>query len=142
MSGPDRTAQAREAAAWFDAAQEDLRLVRAALDLEPSSYAGATFHCQQAAEKTVKGLLVAAARRVPRTHDLERLSDLCVRDWPDLRSALEPCRPLTQWSTEFRYPRPDAVAEQVPSVAEIERIRVGLQDLLSIARSAVGRARR
>lgn len=106
---------------------------------EPPSHVGATFHAQQAAEKTVKGLLVAAARHVPKTHDLEHLSDQCVEHWPDLRAALDLCRPLTQWGTEFRYPRPDEIAEPVPPVDEIRRIVEGLERFLAAARAAVGR---
>jgi len=139
MSGPDPRKQASEAARWYDAAAEDLRLVQAAIGLEPPSYAGGTFHCQQAAEKIVKGLLVARARRLTRTHDLARLTDQCLKDWPDLRRELELCRPLTQWNIQFRYPRPDETAESPPSIAEIAEVAAELESFLSAARAAAGR---
>jgi HEPN domain-containing protein len=142
MSGRDSRKQAEEAKRWLDAAAEDLRLVDAALGLEPSSYAGATFHCQQAAEKIVKGLLVARARRPTKTHDLQRLADQCAKDWPAFARELDLCRPLTQWNTESRYPRPDEVAELVPPIREIVRVAADLRGFLSAARAAVddGRA--
>ncbi|HZA67030.1 MAG TPA: HEPN domain-containing protein [Geminicoccaceae bacterium] len=139
MSGADPRKQTREAEQWFDAAAEDLRLVQAALGLEPPSYAGGTFHSQQAAEKIVKGLLVARARRLTRTHDLARLTDQCLKDWPDLRRELELCRPLSQWHIQFRYPRPDQIAESPPSIAEIAGIAAELESFLSAARAAAGR---
>ncbi|MGH6899755.1 MAG: HEPN domain-containing protein [Geminicoccaceae bacterium] len=139
MRAPDPRKQTREAERWFEVAAEDLRLVRAALGLKPPSYAGGTFHCQQAAEKIVKGLLVVRARRFTKTHDLARLADQCLRDWPDLRRELERCRPLTQWGIQFRYPRPDEIAECPPSITEIRGIAAELENFLSAARAAVGR---
>jgi HEPN domain-containing protein len=89
----------------------------------------------------VKGLLLARARRPTRTHDLHRLADQCAKDWPAFARELDLCRPLTQWITEFRYPRPDEVAELVPPIAEIRRVAAELQGFLSAARAAVDHGR-
>ena len=50
---------ADEAALWLRKSAEDLRMAQAVLDLDPSIPAGAAFHAQQAAEKSIKGFLVS-----------------------------------------------------------------------------------
>ncbi|HCW51512.1 MAG TPA: DNA-binding protein [Clostridiales bacterium] len=51
---------------WLKAGERDLE---AALALRKSGlFDSAAFHCQQAAEKTLKALVLAVARTVPRTH--------------------------------------------------------------------------
>lgn len=63
-----------DAAAWLQVAETDLDMARMALG---KAYAGqAAFHVQQAVEKTLKGLLVAAGVEPPRTHDLGFLHQL------------------------------------------------------------------
>ena len=63
----------------------------------------AAFHCQQAAEKIIKGLLVAAAISAPRIHDIERLADLAAPLYPALRPLMELMQ-TSAWNTATRYP--------------------------------------
>ncbi len=58
----DRMAVART---WLRTAERDFRLAKTAVDIEPSL---AAFHAQQAAEKSLKALLVALTDDHPRTH--------------------------------------------------------------------------
>lgn len=59
-------------AEWLRRALDDLDAARL-LD-ERRLYALAAFHAQQAAEKALKSVLIAAGRGLARTHDLERLA--------------------------------------------------------------------
>lgn len=61
---------------WLNFAREDLRV--AELALEEEIFNQVCFHCQQSAEKSLKGLLVRQGKTPPRTHsmaDLLRLLD-------------------------------------------------------------------
>jgi HEPN domain-containing protein len=81
-SDPQPAAQWAEARRWFTKASEDLRVADLALRATPAMIEPAACHCQQAAEKLFKGLLVSAAVEVPRTHDLERLAVLIGDTYP------------------------------------------------------------
>lgn len=68
----------------------------------------AAFHVQQALEKTLKALLVAAAQDVRRTHDIDALAALARTHWPDLLPSPFPLATVTQWYVTTRYPNLDA----------------------------------
>ncbi len=60
-------------APWFALADADIAVARwvcASSDATPELFGLACFHAQQAAEKAIKGLLAAADKPTPRTHDL------------------------------------------------------------------------
>lgn len=60
-----------EAALWLAKADEDIRVAGLTLAADPPLVDPAAYHCQQAVEKIIKALLVAAATKVPRSHDIE-----------------------------------------------------------------------
>lgn len=86
---------------------EDRRVAMACLALDPPSLGNAAYHCQQAAEKVLKGLLVEAEIGFRRVHDLDELADAATRCFPDFAADLDACRPFTAWATEYRYPSED-----------------------------------
>ncbi|MBF0323466.1 MAG: HEPN domain-containing protein [Alphaproteobacteria bacterium] len=91
MSDPDPQTlrQWAEAGQWFAKADEDICMAEMALGREPPLIDPAAFHCQQAAEKIIKGLLLTAALKVPRTHDLDTLATLAAPSYPDLAAMME-----------------------------------------------------
>jgi HEPN domain-containing protein len=60
------------AAEWLQRADEDA--LAAGLLHERGLHALSAFHAQQAAEKALKGVLIAQGRGLGRTHDLDRLA--------------------------------------------------------------------
>jgi HEPN domain-containing protein len=63
------------------------------------------FHCQQAAEKYLKGYLVyKGVENVPYTHDLDLLSDMCLDIDERFADIEEACGVLTQYGVQPRYP--------------------------------------
>ncbi|CAA7614609.1 hypothetical protein MCP1_140070 [Candidatus Terasakiella magnetica] len=64
----------------------------------------AAFHCQQAAEKILKGLLISAAAKAPRSHDLEALAKQSAALYPDLAEQVGWFSPVTEWAIVTRYP--------------------------------------
>lgn len=120
MSAIDPSAQRDEAKAWLVKADEDLAAVRACLDARPALSGVAAYHCQQAAEKLIKGLLVLAATPFRKTHDLDELSTAAVPLYSDLESLLAYVRVRTYWGFAFRYPMPTDSESGPPAVDEIE----------------------
>jgi HEPN domain-containing protein len=121
MSGDDASERRREVAGWLAIAREDLRVGRACLSLDPPARGVAAYHCQQAAEKLIKGLLVAASAPFRKTHDLDELADLAVSNYPECQSLLEAIRPLTVWGIAYRYPGTEDIPEPVPDEVELTR---------------------
>ena len=54
----------------------------------------AAYHCQQATEKSMKGLLAAVGIAFRKTHDLDELADLVPTPDPAVRQLLDTVRPL------------------------------------------------
>ena len=96
-------AQWREAQRWLSFAAEDLRVTRLTLN-DPSVLGGTAFHVQQAVEKILKALLVAAAADFRRIHDIEELAEAAHRHWPDIVSSPFPLSRATSWYIDSRYP--------------------------------------
>jgi HEPN domain-containing protein len=119
MSGEDASERRREAAGWLAIAREDLRVGRACLSLDPPARGVAAYHCQQAAENLIKGLLVAASTPFRKTHDLDELADLAVSNYPECHTLLDAIRPLTVWGFAYRYPGTEEISEPVPDEAEL-----------------------
>lgn len=107
MSATDRAAILSEARRWWAVAAEDLRVARACIAMNPPSPGNAAYHCQQAVEKVMKGLLVAAGVGFRKVHDLDELANAATPLYPALATDLDRCRPFTSWATEYRYPPED-----------------------------------
>ncbi|MGA1860146.1 HEPN domain-containing protein [Azospirillum sp. 11R-A] len=127
MNDNDRSASLEEARRWWRVAAEDRRVAQACLAMDPPSLGNAAYHCQQAAEKLMKGLLVSAGLGFRKVHDLDELASVTAPLYPELADDLDHCRPFTSWATEYRYPpedespppSPDAISE---ALAVLERL--------------------
>ena len=63
---------------WLHFAQEDL-IAAKTLSKENVALASVFYHCQQSAEKSLKGYLLFRDYPIKKTHDLEFLCELCLR---------------------------------------------------------------
>ncbi|MDQ2787887.1 MAG: HEPN domain-containing protein [Chloroflexota bacterium] len=91
------------ALSWFAIAQRDLDSARR-LAIGPNSYLDtAIYHCQQAAEKAVKGFLVFHNRDFPKTHDIRKVVALVEAVESRFASWLDATELLTPYATAFRY---------------------------------------
>lgn len=101
----DQSKNNQEAArAWFGKGDSDLRSARALLALDPPESEAVAFHCQQAAEKYLKGLLAYHGDQPPRTHDLSALLDLLISYAQKLEQLRGAAQFLTPFAVEGRYP--------------------------------------
>ncbi|MEI8251613.1 MAG: HEPN domain-containing protein [Synechococcus sp. ELA057] len=92
--------------AWVRQAENDLAMAEFARD--GGFHAQACYHCSQAAEKALKGLLIALGEEPPRSHALERLVDaLTAAGLPVDRLRQLPLKSLSRMTTASRYPDGD-----------------------------------
>lgn len=97
-----------EVRSWLELAALDLEAaVRLAED--PDFARVVVYHCQQAAEKAIKGFLTWHGVRFGRTHDLDVLGSLACPLAPALEPALDRAVELTPYAWLYRYP-PDSPA--------------------------------
>lgn len=94
--------RALDSRAWMEKAPIDLRSARALLDAGIAS--SALFHCQQAAEKSLKAFLTWHGIPFRRVHDLEEIGVLCVSAEPALAVIVKRAEPLTAYAWKLRYP--------------------------------------
>lgn len=89
---------------WLIKAQRDLAAARK-LSAPPDVHLDtAIYHCQQAAEKALKGYLVYRDQRFNRTHDIEVLVGLAQQHEPPFASWLDAADELTTHANAYRYP--------------------------------------
>ena len=129
---------AREAA-WLQKADNDLLAADNNLAASRVPFDAVCFHCQQAAEKSLKGLLVFLGTGAPRTHDLlavlEQIKPLLTSDIEaKVRSA---CIVLNPYAIEIRYPD-EAV---FPTVEDAGEAREAAGVVVQWVRSLIQRTR-
>lgn len=84
---PDKAATVR---GWLNKAANDLRGAHIDLEASPPFIEDALFHCQQAAEKSLKAFLTAHDKPFKKTHDLDELGRLCLELDTTLRDTVQP----------------------------------------------------
>jgi HEPN domain-containing protein len=116
---------------WLNKARRDLDSARK-LSTDPDQYLDtAIYHCQQAAEKSVKGFLVFHDQRFEKTHDIRALieqamtMDIGFSEWQEIGQR------LTHYAVAFRYP-----SETIePDQAEFEQAVKDAEDLYTFVLS-------
>lgn len=93
----------RSVVGWLETAESDLAYAKLGLDNGDYYFAGAVYHCQQAAEKALKALCCFHGIKPPKTHDLVTLLEK-LKDAADLGTFNQSAARLTPLATEFRYP--------------------------------------
>jgi HEPN domain-containing protein len=89
---------------WLANAEEDLGLAQGAPTLHTPRLMGGVYHCQQAAEKALKGFLFIHDCPFEKTHDLRDLLGLC---WPfdhSFESLQNEAELLNPYAVRYRYP--------------------------------------
>ncbi|MGB4335584.1 MAG: HEPN domain-containing protein [Chromatiaceae bacterium] len=89
---------------WMVKAERDLASAIRLLEGDPPYLDTAVYHCQQAAEKALKGFLAARDQPLRRVHDLVLLIDECTDLDASFGQLAESAEILTPYGTTFRYP--------------------------------------
>lgn len=90
--------------AWLAKARSDLAAARILIHGQEKHLDIGSYHCQQAAEKALKGWLTAKELLFPRTHSLEEILVLCIPTDSAFAQFRPHCERLTPLAHEFRYP--------------------------------------
>lgn len=130
-----RAAQWAEARRWFEFVENDLRTAEACLAAKPILLGSAAYHCQQAAEKVIKGLLVAASRPFPKIHDIKDLADRAAPDYPSLVERMDALREVTPWGFAYRYPPEEEKTEEAPTEESVRSVIGDIRSLFAAARA-------
>ncbi len=89
---------------WLIKASHDLAVSKKLQRDDEQFYDVAIYHCQQAAEKAVKGFLVLHDKEFPKTHDIRLLVQLAISINSAFVKYEDSADLLTPYATEFRYP--------------------------------------
>ena len=90
--------------AWLAKAHRDLLSAKKLGSGESPIYDTALYHCQQSAEKAIKGYLVFRRIDFPRTHDLNHLVKLAIKADSQFTELFDAAELLTPMAVEYRYP--------------------------------------
>ena len=93
-----------EVKAWLYKAGSDLLAAQILIGHSEFALGPAAFHCQQAAEKTLKAFLISRVVLFDRVHSLVYLLDLCEVEEPTLATLREETERLSPYAVEIRYP--------------------------------------
>lgn len=98
--------------AWLQSARSDLAAARSLLGVEAVFPEVPAYHAQQAAEKSLKAVLILLQAPFPRTHVIRALLDLVTLAGLEVPASVNGAFALTQFATLTRYP---SVVEPVTS---------------------------
>ncbi len=119
---------------WVEKANSDLLNADNNLAARHVPYDTVCFHCQQAAEKFLKGFLVARGSEYPITHNLLVLLEKVLDFDPAAESLREALALLNPYSVEVRYPG-DA---WMPTPDDAQEAREAVQEVFEWARARFG----
>jgi HEPN domain-containing protein len=92
------------AAEWFQFAKSDLDTAKFLLQMHPMPTEIICYHCQQSAEKYLKGYISFHGQSLLKTHDLTRLNILCKEYDSSFSDIDDDCIELTDYGVTVRYP--------------------------------------
>jgi HEPN domain-containing protein len=97
---------------WRMLAERDMSVAdHLAATMSPIPTEIIAFHCQQAAEKYLKGALVILGEDPPYIHDLAELCKIAEKHRPSFVSISSSCTIITQFSVQPRYDRGVSLSE-------------------------------
>ena len=131
---PDTQARWEVVERWFDAAGIDRKAAAASLNVDPHLRPSVAFHCQQAAEKLLKGFLVLAAKRVRKPHSLRQLGDMAVASFPELAELAGAVSAWSEWGVVYRYAS-DNASRPLPDEAGLRDAFFTIDQLVAELRS-------
>jgi HEPN domain-containing protein len=89
---------------WFEYAENDLEAAKILSRQSKPKYEIICYHCQQCAEKFLKGFIASKNGKLQKTHDLVVLCETCASWDPEFEKIIINCSDLTIYASEVRYP--------------------------------------
>ncbi len=89
---------------WFFIADKDLGSAIFLKNMKPVPLEIICYHCQQCAEKYLKGFLAFKEEKIEKSHDLILLNKKCREYNIDFKEIEDECLRLTDYGINVRYP--------------------------------------
>ena len=89
---------------WFEFGKRDLESALFLLNMYPIPLEIICYHCQQSAEKYLKGYIILMGGKSIKTHDLTMLNRLCTQYSWDFKDIEDDCIELVNYGVQVRYP--------------------------------------
>ncbi len=89
---------------WFKMAEIDFESAKFLLNMKPAPLEIICYHCQQCAEKYLKGFIVFNGGSTSKTHDLVILNKICKTYSDNFKEIENECLELTDYGVQIRYP--------------------------------------
>ncbi|MCK4351885.1 HEPN domain-containing protein [candidate division WOR-3 bacterium] len=89
---------------WFKKAENDLRAAEHLITIDNPPTDTVCFHCEQCAEKYLKGYLTLKEVEFEKSHDLDYLLDECKKFDPQFERLRDIAEDLSPYAVEIRYP--------------------------------------
>jgi HEPN domain-containing protein len=111
---------------WLKIAQDDLKAAKALVKI--NLFAASTYHCQQSAEKSLKGYLAFKKQEILKTHDLTKLIELCKEfdtvfdQYYPHADYLNPFTTRCRYPTEFDIPNESDTKEAIKYAQNIMKL--------------------
>jgi HEPN domain-containing protein len=115
---------------WLLKSWHDLSAARLLAKADPPILDGAIYHCQQAAEKAVKGFLLFNDQFPDKTQNVLRLVEVAITWNPSFSASLDAADRLTPYATLYRYPR------RLP-LLDLDQVEQALDDAEAILSQAL-----
>ena len=111
---------------WFNIAEMDIGSAKYLQSMHPMPIEIICYHCQQSAEKYLKGFLALNDHEIIKTHDLVVLNKLCLGYDNEFKLIEETCLLLTDYGVNIRYPYPIDlnVSDTKLAIKNAEKIKV------------------
>ncbi|MDR3109291.1 MAG: HEPN domain-containing protein [Planctomycetaceae bacterium] len=109
---------------WLFRAENDLDSAQILLKHDQPKLDIAIYLTQQCAEKVLKGFLAFHQQEIPKTHELVKLVDRCMKIDPSFLELMGKANYLTPNATEFRYTdnfdEAENLADLLPEIGDVE----------------------
>lgn len=89
---------------WFSYAENDLNSAKFLMKMHPIPIEIICYHCQQSAEKYLKGYIALNGGSIIKTHDLIILNKACTKYDKDFYKIENDCIELVDYGIQTRYP--------------------------------------
>ena len=117
---------------WFQFAERDLESAKFLVNMYPKPIEIICYHCEQSAEKYLKGYIIFIGNILEKTHDLVLLNNKCKITDKSFEYIEDNCIELVPYGVQARYPYQLEVTEDdmKKAIDSAEKVQKFIEDKL------------